>query len=228
MYSVYVDGRQAIKSIANAIKYTDAFAQEAKARESDAASRLADTSISAFYDYLDSLSRVNPDMLHHVYEWGQVGNPQGRLFELKKILAGGKAGIEAELSKSTSIRPGSNEPFEDKATIMEEGIPVTINEVNAQALFFEIDGEEFFRLGPITIPNPGGDAVRGSFVKAFQEFYNGYFDQVYLKSIRYYQHFANPKQYERNFASAVRGGNAASAGRYAAKSWVLSAPGDKV
>ena len=36
--------------------------------------------------------------------------------------------------QSESTAPGSNEPFYDKARIMEEGIPVTIKEKEAQAL----------------------------------------------------------------------------------------------
>lgn len=224
MYRVSFDSKKAMKVINNAIIYSDTFAKEFKAQESRMASQLGETSIEAFYDYLDTLARVSPEMLHHVYEWGQVGDPEARLVELKKIISGGTVEISADLLPSTSIKPGSNEPFEEKATIMEEGIPVTINEVNAQALFFEIDGEEFFRLGPITIPNPGGDNVRGSFVKVFEEFYNKYFDRVYLRSIGYYSHFSNPVTYEKNFKSAVRG-NPVAAGKAAAISWVLKAPG---
>jgi hypothetical protein len=228
MYKAMFEFKDAMKIMNNSVTYAQAFATELAAQEPKIASRLADTSIDAFYDYLDGLARVAPGMLHHVYEWGEVGNPEGRLVELKKIISGGgTVGITSELLDSTSIKPGSNEPFEKKATIMEEGIPVTINEVNAEALFFEIDGEEFFRLGPITITNPGGDAVRGSFVKVFEEFYNGYFNDVYLRSIKYYEHFSSPVTFERNFTSAVRG-NAASQGKAAALSWVLRAPGDSL
>jgi hypothetical protein len=109
---------------------------------------------------------------------------------------------------------------------MEEGITVQINEVSAQALFFQVDGEEFFRTGPIVIENPGGEQVRGSFVRVFEEFYNNYFDQVYLRSIRFYDHFTKSREFESGFNSAVRSGNASSIGRKTALSWIINAPGE--
>ena len=78
--------------------------------------------------------------------------------------------------------------------------------------------------GPIVIANPGGEATRGSFVQAFDEFYGSYFTEVHLKAIRFYQYFANPKVFEKYFASATKGG-ASSKGRKAALSWIMNAPG---
>ena len=227
MYKIKFDSKQAMKVLNNVVEYSEGFLQETKARQSYVASKLASTSIAAFYDYLDGLARTNPAMLHHVYEWGQVGDPQARLFELKKsIKTNDKVFINADFKQSTSIQDNSNEPFYDKANIMEDGIPVTVNEVNAKALFFEIDGQEFFRLGPIVIENPGGEQVRGSFLRAFEEFYNVYFDNVYLRAIRFYDHFRQSKEYENNFSSAVKGSGAKSAGKKSALTWILNAPGD--
>ena len=221
-----IDSKEAMKVLNNVVEYSDGFIRETKAKEPYVASKLASTSISAFYDYLDVLARTNPGMLHHVYEWGQVGNPRERLVELKKILAGKKAEIRANFLSSTSIPENGSNAFWNKAEVMEEGITVEINEVKAQALFFQIDGEEFFRVGPIVIDNPGGDQVRGSFVKAFEEFYNNYFDQIYLRSIRFYDHFTKSREFESNFDAAVRSGSAASMGRKTALSWIINAPGE--
>lgn len=225
MYSIRIDGRKLNKMLDNLVEYTDGFIKETKAKEPYIASKLGQSSMNAFYEYLDALARTNPGMLHHVYEWGQVGNPSERLYELKKNLVKDKVSITADFLQSSSIADGSNEPFYEKATIMEEGIPVTIQEVNAKALFFVIDGEEFFRLGPIVIPSPGGEAVRGSFLTAFEEFYNVYFDKMYLSSIRFYDHFRNPMEYEKNFVQGVKGGGR-SLGRATSLSWILKAPGD--
>lgn len=227
MLKIRFDGKEAMKMLNNVVEYSDGFLKETEAKQSYVASKLASTSITSFYNYLDSLARTNPGMLHHVYEWGQVGIPQARLFELKKILkTNGKVFIESDFKQSQSIPDGGTEPFYDKATIMEDGIPVTINEVNAKALFFEIDGQEFFRLGPIIVENPGGEQVRGSFLKAFEEFYNVYFDTVYLNAIRFYDHFKQSTEYENDFSSAVKGSGARSAGRASALKWILNAPGD--
>jgi len=33
-------------------------------------------------EFIDSNARVNPDMLHHVYEWNQTGSPSARLYDI--------------------------------------------------------------------------------------------------------------------------------------------------
>lgn len=228
MYSIKFDGKEAMNMLNNLVDYSNGFIKETKAQQKTVTSRLAETSINAFYDYLDTLARTNPGMLHHVYEWGAVGNPEARLVELKKRLTANLANIDSEFISSSSIPESGTEPFYEKATIMEEGIPITVQAVQAQAMFIQYQGEEFFRTGPIVIENPGGESVRGSFVRAFEDFYNNYFDQVYLKSIRYYEHFKNPKGFSSNFGSAVKSSNAAGIGRTTALKWVLNAPGENV
>lgn len=227
MYSIRFDSKEAKKMLNNIVAYSEGFIKETKAKESTIASRLADTSIEAFYDYLDGLARTNPGMLHHVYEWGSIGDPGARLVELKKNLSGSKgAAIDAEFLASSSIPEGGNEPFYDKVEIMEEGIPVTVQAVEAKAMFFQIGAEEFFRVGPLIIENPGGEATRGSFVKSFEEFYNVYFDQVYLRAIRFYDHFENPKDFSSGFRRAANSSNAYGIGKTTALKWVMTMPGE--
>jgi len=221
-----INSKEAMKVLNNVVEYSEGFIKETKAKESYVASKLASTSISAFYQYLDSLARTNPGMLHHIYEWGQVGDPGARLVELKKVLAARTVQVSSDFLSSTSVPENGSEPFFDKAEIMEEGIAVQVNEVSAQALFFQIDGEEFFRTGPIVIENPGGEEVRGSFVRAFEEFYNNYFDQVYLRSIRFYDYFTKSREFESGFNSAAKSRSAASIGRQSALSWIINAPGE--
>ena len=187
---------------------------------------MAKISINTFYQYLDGLARIHPEMLHHVYEWGEVGNPGARLFDLKTIAIGRGVGVGAELLDSTTVKEGSSEPFYDKATIMEYGETVTVTEQEAQALFFEIDGIEYFRKGPITIANPGGEAVRGSFVRAFNEFYTNYFSDVYLRSIQFYKQLEDGKEYKRNVRLSARSANPRILGKNSAMQWIASLPGD--
>jgi hypothetical protein len=224
MIRARVNGDNVIKMLKNSVEYSGAFAAELKRNQDILNKKLGEESIEAFYEYLDGLARSHPGMLHHVYEWGEVGNPMGRLFDLTMSVNKTSAVIDAEFLDSNIPSPTSTEPFYDKAQIMEEGRTVTINQVEAKALFFEADGEEFFRSGPIVIANPGGEATRGSFLKAFNEFYGSYFTEVHLRSIRFYQYFSNPKAFETYFSSATKGG-ASSKGRKAALSWIMNAPG---
>lgn len=222
-----IRSKSVIDMLTNAVSYTDSFAKEINKNKTKITSSLAEGSIEVFYDYLDGLARSHPGMLHHVYEWGRVGDPSARLFQLKYQLSQTQALVSADFLQSDSVSETSNTAFYDKANIMEEGIPVVINETEAEALFFVIDGEEFFRTGPIFIANPGGSATRGSFVKAFNEFYSLYFNQVYLKSIGFYKHFSNPTEYSKYFKNAIKTKSARSLGKSAALSWIQKAPGVK-
>ncbi len=226
MITVKFDAKKLTKTINNLVQYSDGFINETKESKQKITNNLAITGINAFYDYLDALARMHPTILHHVYEWGEVGNPVQRLYELNLSISSSGATIGAEFLDSNTIPTNGTEPFYNKAEVMENGETVVVNEKDANALFFEIDGEEFFRKGPITIANPGGEAVRGSFVRAFNEFYESYFSQVYLDSIKFYKHLSKPAEYSRNLKSAVKSGNARSAGKNAAAQWISRLPGD--
>jgi hypothetical protein len=225
---VKFNGKKFIDTLTNVTQYSQGFIDEAKRSENKITKKIASTSIDVFYNYLDGLARSHPGMLHHVYEWGQVGDPFARLYQLYLSLQGKSATVSADLLESDVSSSTSKEPFYDKATIMEEGIPIIIQEKDAQALFFEINGEEFFRKGPIYIANPGGSATRGSFVRAFNEFYNIYFTKDYLNSIKFYDHFRGSKEYQKNVKTAAKSNNAMSIGKAAALSWINNAPGDKI
>ena len=231
MIRARVNGDKVIKMLKNSVEYSSAFTTELKRNQGVLNRKLGEESVDAFYEYLDSLARSNPGMLHHVYEWGQIGDPFGRLYDLSLSINNTSAVVDAEFLQSETINPkqrkredSNPEPFYNKSAMMEDGAEIIINEVDAQALFFEIDGEEFFRHGPIVIANPGGSKTRGSFVKEFKEFYGKYFTEVHLKSIRFYQSFQNPKVFETYFASATKGG-ASAKGKKAALSWIMNAPG---
>jgi hypothetical protein len=224
--SVKLNTKNFEKIMNNLISYSDGFFTQTKAKSNYVAQRLGKGSIEEFYRYLDSLASTNPGMLHHIYEWGSVGNPSQRLVELKSELKGNAAVITAEYLPSSSISDESTEPFVNKAEIMEEGIPVVVDTVNAKALFFKIDGEEFFSAGPIVIENPGGVEVRGQFVAQFEEFYGKYFEEVYLRAIRFYDHFQDPREYKKNIGS-IKSGDARAQGKRSALSWLMRMPGDE-
>lgn len=227
MIKARIKADNVIKMLENSIKYTDSFTSELKRNKKVLNQKIGDESVEAFYDYLDNLASMHPGMLHHVYEWGQVGDPMGRLFELGLSVNNTSAVIDASFLESEVPSPTSDTAFYDKADVMESGEPVVVTEVEAKALFFEIDGEEVFRKGPIFISNPGGEATRGSFVRAFNEFYGKYFTEFHLKNIKFYKYFSNPREYEKYFSSAVKGKGASMVGRKAALSWIMNAPGGK-
>ena len=156
--------------------------------------------------YIDSEARTNPQSLHHVYEWYQTGSPSARLFNIEQSVNRGGVSFNVGFTQSQTLAKGSNVPFYDKARIMEKGKSVTIRPKNATALSFEIDGEQIFTKKDITIDNPGGDYVEGSFKNIMDEFFSSYFTQSFLRSSGLYDYLKRPDAYKDNLtAGAMRG-----------------------
>jgi hypothetical protein len=149
--------------------------------------------------YLDSSARVNPSLLHHVYEWYQTGSPEARLFDIQYHAAAGSLSVNATFTQSTTIKRGSRVPFYNKASVMERGISVTVSPRNSEVLAFEDNGQEVFTKGPVTIDNPGGSQVVGGFERTFSEFFQKYFTQSFMRASGLDQRLRNTTSFVRNF-----------------------------
>jgi hypothetical protein len=172
-------------------------------------------------EYIDSNARVNPEMLHHVYEWNQTGNPDGRLYDLDYTVSNLGLSFKSTFKQSTSIKDGSRVPFYDKARIMENGIPVVIKPKVAQTLAFEVDGAEVFTKQPVEVLNPGGTAVQGGFEKIFDSFFNRYFTQAFLRTSGIAKYLENPKAYKKNLSAGKKLGK--SKGIETGYRWIANA-----
>lgn len=140
--------------------------------------------------WLDNKARRDPAKYHHVYEWNQVGDRNARLFDCE-ITYQGDPIIRFNLKQSKQPNDDGY-VFEQKAFAMEYGDPVVIETVDAEALVFEVGEDVIFHPGPITIQNPGGEEVQGSFYSALKDYLAGEatmaleamnFSQSILKSI---------------------------------------------
>jgi hypothetical protein len=158
--------------------------------------------------FIDSNARVNPDMLHHIYEWNQTGSPSARLYDISYTTSNLGLSFRSSFSQSVSIKNGSRTPFYDKARIMEEGIPVTIRPKVAQVLAFEDNGETIFTQGPVRVDNPGGTEVQGGFEKVFDMFFNRYFSQAFLRVSGVAQYLENPQVYKKDMQAGKKMGRA--------------------
>ena len=133
----------------------------------------------SFVSSADRYARANPKKMHHVYEWGKLGDPEGRLFTLKRssVLNGtlviGVNFLPSRLPVPVApelLNPGptgkvvtSRSIFADKARVMEEGNPVTFTAKKILS-FVGSNGLVFIRPGTqINILSPGGRQAKGSF-----------------------------------------------------------------
>jgi hypothetical protein len=164
--------------------------------------------VEVMKEFIDSNARVNPEMLHHIYEWNQTGSPSARLYNISYTTSNLGLSFRSSFSQSTSIKNGSRTPFYDKARIMEYGIPVTIRPKSVQVLAFEENGETVFTRGPVEILNPGGTEVEGSFERVFDMFFNRYFSQAFLRVSGIAKYLENPQVYKKNMQAGKRMGKA--------------------
>lgn len=116
-----------------------------------------------FGQYIDAQARTKPKSLHHVYEWNKTGSPTARLFDLHLIDTGGlsfRIGRDFKLSKSAvpSKHPKQKRRyvFANKASVMEEGMPIVIRPRSAERLVFELDGATVFmpKGSSVTVKRP--------------------------------------------------------------------------
>ena len=84
---------------------------------------------------------------------------------------------------------------------MEEGIPVTISPKKSSVLAFTEGGNTIFTKKSITVRNPGGNNVRGSFEKTMDEFILRYFKQSFLRASGIYDYIQKPTVFKKNIKS---------------------------
>lgn len=192
------------KDMKNIINYSIGYIDGIHGGKKSFLSTIGIETVELMKEYIDSNARVNPSMLHHIYEWNQTGSPSARLFDIQYTFSNLGLSFNSTFKQSTSIKSGSRVPFYDKAKIMEQGIPVTIRPVRAQALVFDINGEEIFTKHPVEVLNPGGAEVQGGFEKVFDSFFNRFFTQAFLRVSGISRYLENPVAYKKNMPAGKR------------------------
>ena len=209
------------KIIGNAIDYSVGFLDGAQKGKSIFLKNLGNSVVGILKDYIDVEARSNPQALHHIYEWYQVGSPKARLYDFTYTVSNVGLSFKSNFKQSKSLPSGSSVPFENKAKIMEDGTPVTISPVRSEVLVFEANGQTVFTRKDIDVQNPGGTQVQGSFEKVADEFFRVYFKQSFLKSSGVYSYIKKPVLYKKNFRTGSRVGR--SAGVETGFKWIANA-----
>jgi hypothetical protein len=205
---IKIDSKAFTKDMKNIIGYSLGFLEGAEQGKTAFLNSLGERTVELLNSYIDSSARVNPSALHHVYEWNQIGSPAARLYDLEYTVSNLGLSVKSTFRQSSSIKNGSSVPFYNKARIMENGIPVTIKPRMSNVLAFESDGEQVFTKKPVTVSNPGGDNVEGSFENIFDEFFSKYFTQAFLMSSGMIKYLNSPTLYKKNLSRAKSGGKA--------------------
>lgn len=152
-----------------------------------------------FGQYIDAQAASNPKRLHHVYEWGLVGAPNGRLWRLKRLSSkGGAFKIGYGFVQSRRMAPIAESlktpgpsgkyvkksgVFKNKAFVMEMGIPVINKPKTGRYIAFQANNARgiAFSNRPVRIAYPGGVATKFAFARSFSGFFRSGLATKYLK-----------------------------------------------
>jgi hypothetical protein len=217
---VSLDSVSLEKALRNVVNYSFGFLEGAQAGKKVMLDNLGQGTIEALGQYIDAMARGDQYAMHHVYEWYQTGSPAARLFDLQYTISNAGLSLKSSFRQSNTVAENSNEPFYDKARIMENGIPITISP-KRKALVFEEGGETIFVSRPITVNNPGGTAVEGAYERTFDLFFKSYFTQAFLKSSGLFDYIEKPVLYKKNIAAGAKGGR--QVGKKVGYTWIANA-----
>jgi len=204
--SAKFDNKDFNKILSNSIQYSQGFLEGAHANMIVFNKKLSDIAAEALKRYIDAKARMSPQSLHHVYEWNRVGDPSARLFEIESNATKNTISFSGKFLPSKSVSENSNEPFIDKARIMENQIAIEVEPRAADVLAFDVNGETVFTVKSIYIDNPGGDAVSGSFGEAVSQFFDVYFNTTFLRQSGIFDTIKYPKEFGIYFPSGAKGG----------------------
>jgi hypothetical protein len=218
---VTLDSKDFKEKLSNVVLYSMGFLEGAQRGKPIFLENLGKGIIDALGNYIDISARQNPDALHHIYEWYQEGAQASRLYDLDYIVSGSGLSFGGMYRQSQTMSKDSSKPFYDKARIMEEGIPVTIVPKASSVLAFEDNGKTVFTKKSITVFNPGGDEVQGSFQRVMDEFVKNYLKQSFLRASGLYNYIENPILYKQDFAKGAALGR--SQGIKTGYRWIISA-----
>jgi len=156
----------------------------------------------AFTDYMSVVGPAQPSRFHHVYEWGQIGDPTAKLWDDKLLGSGATRTATFSWRASKQTVPVRSD-FKDvgvkqihvfvwKAPVMEYGKNILIEPKRGKFLAYftgptnpSMKYERQITQNPIHVTDPGGPLVKGSFTKEYVSWWGGSGAQeVFNSSIR--------------------------------------------
>ena len=193
------------KTMNNIMDYSTGFLDGVQQGKKAFLNNLGRSVIIALGQYIDMQARSNPKALHHVYEWYQEGNRNARLFNITYTVSNLGLSLNSTFRQSQSLSQEATAPFYNKASVMENGLPVLIKP-KRNVLAFERAGQTVFTKKPVTVRDPGGEDVQGSYERVFEEFMLRYFKQSFIKASGLYNYINKPTVFKTNIRAGAKMG----------------------
>lgn len=223
MISARLNTKTFMKDMKNILNYSYGFLEGAEKGKPEMLTKMGVTIKELALQYIDTMARVEPQKLQHVYEWYQAGSSSARLFEISCTVSSAGMTFFSTMSQSKTIASGAKEPFYNKAKIMESGNPITIKPKRAKNLVFETESGTVFTKNPVTIHHPGGQDAQGGLEDTLRTFFMQYLTQSILTSSGLLRHLSIPKEYSKYLKSGKLNGR--TAGISAGHKWVVNVGG---
>ncbi len=218
MIKAKFNDKDLFNDIMNVVEYARGYVEGAEKGKSKFLAELGVATIEIAKEFIDINARMDPQRLHHVYEWYLTGSPEARLYDIDYAINKNSVFFTYQFKQSQSVSRGSTTPFYNKAQVMESGMPVTIKTKTANVLAFDVNGETLFRPGPIVVDKPGG-AVAGQFEKVLDIFFNQYFRQSFLRASGIAYNLESPAEFHKN----LRKNKGRADGIKAGYNWIVGA-----
>jgi len=207
MIRTKIESKELQKIMNNTVRYTEGFLSGIELNRTEFNKILGGFTAESLGMYIDSKARMNPESLHHVYEWKQVGKKGARLFNINVDASKYSIKFSGNFKPSSKPASDSGQIFYNKAEVMENSIGVTVAPKNSSVLVFQDNGETVFTTNSIYIAHPGGDAVAESFGKTVEEFFNTYFVLSILDPLM--KKLKNPAEFSKMYPQGARSGRSA-------------------
>lgn len=218
MIKTKINDKDLFRDIMNIVEYSQGYLEGAEKGKPKFLQEIGAATIEMAKEFIDTNAKLDPQRLHHVYEWYLTGSPEARLYDIDYTVTKDSVLFTYQFKQSQSVSKGSTTPFYNKAQVMESGVPVTIKPKNSSVLAFDINGEPYFRPGPIVVDKPGG-AVAGQFEKVLDLFFNNYFKQSFLRVSGIAYNLESPAEFHKN----LRKNKGRADGIKAGYNWIIGA-----
>ena len=235
-----LDTKQLLDTLNNTTKYTEGFLEGIRSERVAFNRTLGQAMMEVLYEYIDSVAAMDPARLHHVYEPGQVGDPDARLFVFRVARVGPKTfSIDGDFLESKEITYRAKEPFYERARVMESGMSVSISPKYEKVLVFwprqslYVDEDDLVTgggegpvvtTGTIEVEHPGGPETTDGFKQTIDDFFNSYLTKAVLKPAM--RRLATPAEFKLFYANGAKMGN--SAGIKAGKNFMRRAANEPI
>lgn len=218
--TVSFDFTELSRKLNNVVKYGVGFVGAVEQERLAFNAKLGSVIVVLLGKYIDSQASLSPERLHHVYEWGQVGNPGARLYDFNMVATASHIKLDGTFRSSQSIPLSGGSPFVDKASVMEGGMSVTITPKESGVLVFDVDGETVFTSSEVFVEHPGGPEVAGAFRETVEGFIQGYAKSEILLPV--FTSMLTASEFVRYFPAGVNGGGTAT-GQKAGRAYMRKA-----